>query len=229
MDKGKVKLILIALAVLLVIFLLYKIGSKAANNKLDLENKKANANADLEIQKELDEYAEKKRKQIKEEADELAALLSEKQKAQGIDDLSELYNSMTKEEQKEYDSLSSDYVSVMHTSPGLMSLVDLRKWSAKYQKWQEYNAEYMGLTANNTEFFDYMDDPEALMAEILSARTAIEDAWDNAWRDECEYFHSDVKVGDYDALIAVPANAISDADLARFLRIRVTSQVFTGL
>ena len=60
MDKQKIKILLIALACVLALFLLYKVFGKVADNKLEVQGKIDSFNADMENKKTLDAYTEQR-------------------------------------------------------------------------------------------------------------------------------------------------------------------------
>lgn len=215
MDKQKVKIILIALAVLLAIFLLYRVASKASDNKLDLANKKANAEADLDIFKAQDEYADERLELKKSEVENKVVILSEKQKALGYETLSEYLNSLSNEERTEYEVLSTIYIDAMGVDPDMMSLTQLRLWKEKYDLFDVYRDYYGSLTGQDVDIYEYINDPDDL--KILADKVAadIDYLLEKAFTDECELFHADVQAGTTgkENLIGVPGSYIDNAML----------------
>lgn len=177
MDRKKVTIIIIALAVILVMFLLYQYGK----NKLETKQKLDGASADLEIQRANDEYlAEKEdayRDRIVKEVTEGSYEDAYQQTtiAAGYSSLAEYRDSLTDGEKIEYDNDRSTYIEVMGKDPGLMSLDQLRKWYSDYSKWEYLNEQYIELTGESKSFLDPEFDTAAeLKAAIKSAQTAIE-------------------------------------------------------
>ena len=143
MDKGKIKLILIALAGLVVLFLLWKILNKTADSKLEASNKLNQANADLEIERMYDEYEEEVIEKLKGREEAKNELLSEKMKAEGIETLADYKATLSPEDIEKYDTLSSKYISATTKSPNLMTVEDLEAWNDKYEAWKEAADKYV--------------------------------------------------------------------------------------
>lgn len=188
MDKGKIKLILIALAVLLVIFLLYKIGSKAADNKLDLENKRQNAAADLEIQKAADEYADEQYEKQMSALENKIELMTETQRADGINALDEYLGTLSTSQKDEYKFMRNKYISLMGKDPQLMPYDILKEWYEDYLVRVSLLNEYSdwGGDATKINIFDKEHDEVAEMNSLVNmqkawALTAFDEAWRNAY------------------------------------------------
>ena len=189
MDKNKVTIILIALAVVLALFLLYQYGK----SKIETSDKLANADADLEIKKANDEYlAEKEEayrdrtvKEVTEGSYEDA--YQQTTIAEGYTSLQEYRNSLTEGEKVEYDNDRTTYIEVMGKDPGLMSLAQLREWYKNYTNWAYLNEQYIDLTGESKSFLDPEFDTVAEMkAAVKSAQAEIEIAKqlaDNEWQE----------------------------------------------
>lgn len=192
MDKQKVKIILIAIAVLLAIFLLYRTLSRVSDNKTAAAGKIDSANADLTIKQNQDAYIAERELQKKSDEETKVGYLSEAQKADGIDSLN-AYLATLKDAQKEkYKQTRSEYIRVMGVDPGLMSYEDLMQWQKDYISWSNLNNQYIKLTGETKSMLDPdYDTVEEMQAAVLSAKSAIENALDQAWIDEYELFCND--------------------------------------
>lgn len=177
MDKNKVTIILIALAVVLALFLLYQYGK----NKIETSDKLANADADLEIKKANDAYLSEKEeayrdrivKPVTEGSYEDA--LQQTTIADGYTTLEEYRKTLTSGEKSEYDQTRAEYIKVMGKDPGLMSLDQLRDWWDDYYKWRYVNQQYLELTGESKSYLDpEFDSYEEMRAAYVSAKAAIE-------------------------------------------------------
>ena len=190
MDKGKVKLILICLAGLVVLFLLYKILSKTADSKLEASNKINQAKADIEVEKALEEYAEEQtQKKLYGEAGK-NVLLSEIAKADGIETIGDYRSTLSTADKNTYDRLYSKYVNVMGISPNLMSLNDLLLWEEKYDTWAVYYQRYIAVGGNDptVNFLNTASDTPEEMEQIWMQREGqyfdeLGKAWDYEYTD----------------------------------------------
>lgn len=189
MDKNKVTIILIALAVVLALFLLYQYGK----SKIETSDKLANADADLEIKKQNDAYLSEKEeayrdrtvKEVTEGSYEDA--FQQTTIAEGYTSLQEYRNSLTEGEKVEYDNDRTKYIEVMGKDPGLMSLAQLREWYKNYSRWEYLNDQYIELTGESKSFLDpEFDTVEEMKAAVTTAKANIEIAEqlaDNEWQE----------------------------------------------
>lgn len=189
MDKNKVTIILIALAVVLALFLLYQYGK----SKIETSDKLANADADLEIKKANDEYlAEKEEayrdrtvKEVTEGSYEDA--YQQTTIADGYNTLAEYRNSLNEGEKIEYDNNRAKYIEVLGKDPGLMSLDQLREWYKTYTRWTQLNDQYIELTGESKSFLDpEFDEVAEMKAAVKSAQAEVEIAEqiaENEWQE----------------------------------------------
>ncbi len=189
MDKNKVKIILIALAVVLALFLLYQYGK----SKIETSDKLDNAEADLEIKKQNDAYLSEKEqayrdrtvKEVTEGSYEDA--YQQTTIAEGYNSLQEYRNSLTEGEKVEYDNDRTKYIEVLGKDPGLMSLDQLREWYKTYTRWTQLNDQYIELTGESKSFLDpEFDEVAEMKAAVKSAQAEIEIAEqiaENEWQE----------------------------------------------
>lgn len=174
MDKQKIKIILIAVACLLAIFLLYRTLSKVSDNKIAAAGKVDMANADLEIKQNQDAYTSVRESQKKTDEENKVEMISETQLASGYMTLSDYIESLSNDERSLYNSMRTDYIRVMGVDPGLMSLSDLQKWSDYYQEWRKLNHKLYKITSESKSFLDPdFDTIEEMEAAIVAAETAV--------------------------------------------------------
>ncbi len=191
MDKQKVKIILVSIAVLLAIFLLYRTLSRISDNKTAAAGKIDNANAELTIRQNQDAYTAQREDQKKKDEETKVGYLSEAQIAEGYQTLSDYLDSLSDNQKETYKSMRSDYIRVIGKDPGLMSYQDLQKWSEEYEKWAALNERYIELTGHSASFLDPDFDTVAEMeSAIVSAETDIMNGklqltakWNDAYKD----------------------------------------------
>lgn len=194
MDKQKLKIIIIAVACLLAIFLLYRTLSKISDNKTAAAGKIDDANADLKIKQNQDAYTVARELQKKTDEENKVALINEAQTAAGYVALEDYMSTLTDSQKELYMSMRSDYIRVMGVDPGVMSFADLQKWSETYTTWAEYNNRYVELTGDSKSFLDPdFDTVEEMKAAIVAAETAVLNGkaqLEQKWRDAYEDFIS---------------------------------------
>lgn len=174
MDKQKLKIIIIAVACLLAIFLLYRTLSKISDNKTAAAGKIDDANADLKIKQNQDEYTAVRESQKKSDEENKVAMISEAQLASGYMSLSDYLDTLSNDERSLYNSLRTDYISTMGVDPGIMSLSDLQKWSDYYTEWRKLNRQYYKITSQSKSFLDPdFDTIEEMEAAVVAAETAV--------------------------------------------------------
>lgn len=191
MDKQKVKIILIAIAVLLTIFLLYRTLSRISDNKTTAAGKIDNANAELTIRQNQDAYTAQREEQKKKDEETKVGYLSEAQIAEGYLSLSDYLDSLSDNQKERYKAMRSDYIRVVGKDPGLMSYQDLEKWSEEYEKWESLNDRYVELTGKSKSFldpdFDTVEEMEAAIVtaetDILNGKLQLEKNWNDAYKD----------------------------------------------
>lgn len=211
MDKQKLKIILIAIAVLLAIFLLYRTLSKISDNKTAAAGKIDSANADLTIKQNQDAYVAEREEQKKSDEETKNSIINEAQIADGYTALSEYMDTLTDTQRELYKSMRTDYIRIMGVDPGVMSYTDLQKWSETYSVWSELNDRYVEITGTSKSYLDPdYDTVEEMRAAVLSAESQVKDAWEQAWIDEYELF-----CHDREGFVGCPY--ISLGDLRRYL------------
>lgn len=192
MDKQKIKIILIAIAVLLAIFLLYRTLSKISDNKTSAAGKIDAANADLTIKQNQDAYIAERELQKKSDEESKIDLLSEAQRADGIDSLSAYLATLNDSQKEKYKKSRSNYITVMGVDPGLMSYEDLMEWQKNYIEWDNLNKQYIRITGDSKSILDPdFDTVDEMQAAVLSAESAVKNNWEQAWIDEYELFCHD--------------------------------------
>lgn len=192
MDKQKLKIIIIAVACLLAIFLLYRTLSKISDNKTAAAGKIDSANADLEIKQNQDAYTATRETQKKADEENKVALINAAQTAEGYVSLEDYMSTLTASQIELYKSMRSDYIRVMGVDPGVMSFADLQKWSETYTTWAEYNDRYSELTGDSKSFLDPdFDTVEEMKAAVIAAETDVLNGkaqLERNWRDAYEDF-----------------------------------------
>lgn len=186
MDKKKVKIILIAIACLLAIFLLYRTFSRISENKTSAAGKIDAANADLTIKQNQDAYVAERESEKKQDEASKNELINAVQKEQTVLEYIDTLPSSLKEE---YKSMRTDYIRVMGVDPGAMSYRDLSEWWNTYAEWSELNDRYIELTNTSASFLDPdFDTVEEMKAAVKSAESSIENAYNKAWLDAYDIF-----------------------------------------
>lgn len=191
MDKQKIKIILIAVAVLLAIFLLYRTFSRISDNKTAAAGKIDSANADLTIKQNQDAYIASRENQKKTDEEKKVGMLNDAQTAEGYLELSDYMDTLTDSQRELYKSMRSDYIRVMGVDPGVMSFADLQKWSETYAVWCELNDRYIELTGESKSFldpdFDTVDEMKSAISaaevEVLNGKAQLERKWRDAYED----------------------------------------------
>lgn len=194
-TKDKVKFGVAVFACILVIWILYKTLSKVSDNKTTAAGKIDSAKADLEIQKNLDQYKSEKEDLSKLDEEQKVKMIEKTTIAEGYDNLEDYLGSLSDSVRRTYEDRRNEYIRVMGVDPGLMSVSDLNAWYEKYNQWTELNKEYINLTGESKSILDPdYDTPEEMQAAIVSAQADIEnakEAIDDWWRDEYELFCND--------------------------------------
>ncbi|MBS7363585.1 MAG: hypothetical protein KIH03_07215 [Paludibacteraceae bacterium] len=191
MDKQKIKIILIAVAVLLAIFLLYRTFSRISDNKTAAAGKIDSANADLTIKQNQDAYIASRENQKKTDEEKKVGMLNDAQTAEGYLELSDYMDTLSDSQRELYKSMRSDYIRVMGVDPGVMSFADLQKWSETYAVWCELNDRYIELTGESKSFldpdFDTVDEMKSAISaaevEVLNGKAQLERKWRDAYED----------------------------------------------
>lgn len=194
-TKDKVKFGVAVFACILAIWILYKTLSKVSDNKTTAAGKIDAANADLEIQKGLDQYTSEREELSKSEEEQKVQMLEQTTIAGGYTNLEDYMNSLQESVRRTYESRRSEYIRVMGVDPGLMSYSDLNAWYEKYNQWTEYNRQYINLTGESKSILDPdYDTVEEMQAAVVSAEASIEhqkEEIEDWWRDEYELFCND--------------------------------------
>lgn len=190
MDKQKIKIILIAVAVLLAIFLLYRTFSRISDNKTAAAGKIDSANADLTIKQNQDAYIASRENQKKTDEEKKVDMINDAQTAEGHVALDEYMDTLSDSQRELYKSMRSDYIRVMGVDPGVMSFPDLQKWSETYAVWSELNDRHLELTGQSKSFLDPdFDTVDEMKAALLTAESDIKTQWDRAWQDAYDEFY----------------------------------------
>lgn len=209
MDKQKIKILLIALACVLALFLLYKVFGKVADNKLEAQGKIDSFNADMENKKTLDAYTEQREEVGKTAEEKKVDLIDDAQQAEGILTLSDYLATLTDADKERYNAIRGNYIRVMGVDPGVMSLKDLESWAEMYDEWSEWNNMYLETTGTSLSILnpDY-DTVDEIKAAVLAAQDIV----DQMWYDEYLLF-----VNGRPELNLIGCKYISAADLRKWL------------
>lgn len=209
MDKQKIKILLIALACVLALFLLYKVFGKVADNKLEAQGKIDSFNADMENKKTLDAYTEQREEVGKTAEEKKVDMIDDAQQAQGINSLSDYLATLTDADKERYNAIRGNYIRVMGVDPGVMSLKDLESWAEMYDEWSEWNNMYLETTGTSLSILnpDY-DTVDEIKAAVLAAQDIV----DQMWYDEYLLF-----VNGRPELNLIGCKFISAADLRKWL------------
>lgn len=209
MDKQKIKILLIALACVLALFLLYKVFGKVADNKLEAQGKIDSFNADLANKKTLDAYTEQREEVGKTAEEKKVDLIDDAQQAEGILTLSDYLATLTDADKERYNAIRGNYIRVMGVDPGVMSLKDLESWAEMYDEWSGWNDMYLETTGSSLSILnpDY-DTVDEIKAAVLAAQDIV----DQMWYDEYLLF-----VNGRPELNLIGCKYISAADLRKWL------------
>lgn len=209
MDKQKIKILLIALACVLALFLLYKVFGKVADNKLEAQGKIDSFNADLENKKTLDAYTEQREEVGKTAEEKKVDLIDDAQQAEGILTLSDYLATLTDADKERYNAIRGNYIRVMGVDPGVMSLKDLESWAEMYDEWSDWNNMYLETTGTSLSILDPdFDTVDEIKAAVLTAQDIV----DQMWYDESLLF-----VNGRPELNLIGCEYISDAVLRKWL------------
>ena len=195
MNKDNVKMLVLAFAAILAIWIIYKTLSAVSENKTTAAAKRDLASADLEIKKEQDAYIAEREDQTKQIEAQKIEYLEKSTKAEGYETLEEYLAKFPTSEKNKYLMMRNEYIRVMGVDPGIIRHADLSAWYSNYQAWKGWNAEYLRLTGESKSFLDPdFDEAQEMEAAVVSAKAAIEEAnrlMEQQWIDEYELFCND--------------------------------------